>query len=68
MKTTEIIAEQIIRDGECGSEEIVWTKIWSESKVGAALVELYNKGLVNSVQVGTSLTAKGIQARNWARS
>jgi hypothetical protein len=68
MKTPEIIAEQIIRDGECGSEEIVWTEIWSESSVGAALVDLFNKGLVDSVFVGASLTAKGIQARNWARS
>tara|TARA_R100000963_G_C4580987_1_gene61970 strand:- start:259 stop:465 length:207 start_codon:yes stop_codon:yes gene_type:complete len=68
MKSPEAIAEQVIRDGECGSDEIVWTSVWSEPRIGAALIDLKNKGLVQSVTVGTKLTAKGIQLRLQARS
>jgi len=67
-RTPEEIEEVVIRHGECGSDEIEWDGIFLEDRIQDALVGLYNKGLIDSCNIGCKLTAKGIQARNLARS
>lgn len=67
-KSTYLLKDLMIRTGSVDSDEITWSGIWAEDNINTAIRELFNEGQVDSALVGCKLTAKGSQARNWARS